>query len=243
MGVPFSARKGKESRESSEQAAVFQSTDPMFSEQFKTLCSRLQYRAEVLNYKVIGITSAVAGEGKTVSSVNVARNLAATGRKKVLLIDADLRKSDLAHGLKITPRPGLAEYLSGGVNLADVVRMNVAPGLSVIPGGMRISSPWDLLVGDRFRKLLKEVRERYDLVLLDAPPIIPVSDTMALRELVDGFILVYRLGFTPHPLFRQLLEEIGEKKLVGVVLNAVEPQPARYYQRYYGKYYTKQQDR
>jgi protein-tyrosine kinase len=241
MGIPFLKRKENGSGDASEQGALFRSADPMFAEQFKTLCSRLQYRADVLNFKVVAVTSAVAGEGKTLSSVNIATNLAAGGRKNVLLLDVDLRKPDLARGLKIPARPGLAEYLSGSANLTDIVRKAVAPGLCVIPGGMRVATPWDLLVGERFRELLTEVRERYGLVLLDAPPIIPVSDAMALRELVDGFILLYRLGFTPHPLFRQVLEDIGEKKLLGVVLNAVEPQPERYYRRYYGKYYTKQE--
>jgi protein-tyrosine kinase len=243
MGIPFLKRKGNGSGDATEPTALFRSTDPMFAEQFKTLCSRFQYRADVQGHKVVAVTSAVAGEGKTVSTVNIATNIAASGRKKVLLVDVDLRKADLAKGLKIAPRPGLTEYLSGSANLTDIVRKAVAPGLCVIPGGMRINTPWELLVGERFRELLKEARERCDLVLLDAPPIIPVSDTMALRELADGFILVYRLGFTPHPLFRQVLEDIGEKKLLGVVLNGVEPQPERYYQRYYGKYYTKQDSR
>jgi protein-tyrosine kinase len=241
MGFPFSKRRGNGSGEGVEAYALFRSTDPMFGEQFKTLCSRLQYRADALSHKVIAVTSAVAGEGKTVSSVHIATNLAVSGRKKVLLIDADLRKSDLAKGLKIASRPGLSEHLSGSAGQEDILRSAVAPGLCVIPGGMRINSPWEVLAGERFRGLLGQARERYDLILLDAPPVIPVSDTMALRDLVDAFILVYRLGFTPHPMFRQVLEDIGEKKLLGVVLNAVEPQAERYYQRYYGKYYTKQQ--
>jgi Mrp family chromosome partitioning ATPase len=104
---------------------------------------------------------------------------------------------------------------------------------------MRIAVPWDLLSGERFRGFLKETRELFDIVLLDTPPVIPVSDTHALRDLVDGFILLYRLGHTPHPLFKQAMDDIGEKKVLGVVLNGVEPQSERYYQRYYGSYYKK----
>jgi protein-tyrosine kinase len=239
MGFLLSKNKVNLPGRSPENGARLGSGDPIFNEQYKTLCSRFQYRADVLGCKVVAVTSAVAGEGKTVSMINIATNLAASGRRKVLLIDVDLRKSDLAKGLRVAPRPGLAEFLSGSATWAEIVRESAAPGLCVIPGGMRITAPWDLLVGERFRELLAKTRDFYDLVLLDAPPLIPVSDAMALRELVDGFILIYRLGFTPHPLFRQVLEEIGEKKLIGVVLNAVEPQPERYYQRYYGKYYNK----
>jgi capsular exopolysaccharide synthesis family protein len=212
--------------------------DPMFVEQFKSLSSRFEYRIDVMQCKVVGVTSAVAGEGKTVSAVNLAMNLASSGRKKILLIDVDLRKCDLAARMNIAPVPGLTEFLAGATSLEEILRHSETPGLSIIPGGMRISAPWELLSGERFRSFLKEARERFDLVLLDTPPVVPVSDTHALRDLVDGFVLVYRLGHTPHPMFRQALDDIGEKKLLGVVLNAVEPQSKKYYQRYYENYFT-----
>lgn len=213
------------------------SSDPMFVEQFKSLSSRFEYRIDTLQCKVVAVTSAVAGEGKTVSAVNLATNLASSGRKKVLLVDVDLRKCDLAKRVGIAPVPGLTEHLAGSVAIKEIVRNSVTRGLWIVPGGMRISAPWELLSGERFRDFLKEARDRFDLVLLDTPPVIPVSDTLALRDLVDGFILVYRLGFTPHPMFKKAMEDTGEKKLLGVVLNAVEPQSEQYYQRYYGKYY------
>lgn len=218
-------------------------SDPMFVEQFKSLSSRFEYRIDVLNCKVVAVTSAIAGEGKTVSAANLATNLASSGRKKVLLVDVDMRKCDLAKRVRVPPVPGLTEFLAGAASMKEILRNSVAPGLSVVPGGMRIAAPWELLSGERFRAFLKEVRDRYDLILLDTPPVIPVSDTHALRDLVDGFVLVYRLGHTPHPMFKQVMDEIGEKKLLGVVLNAVVPQSERYYQRYYGGYYTKPKTR
>ncbi|MCP2499957.1 MAG: hypothetical protein NCA08_00050 [Deltaproteobacteria bacterium] len=103
---------------------------------------------------------------------------------------------------------------------------------------MRIPPPGIFSRGEGFpRTFHTAVREHFDIVLLDTPPVIPVSDTHALRDLVDGFVLVYRLGHTPHPLFKQAMDDIGEKKVLGVVLNGVEPQSERYYQRYYGSYY------
>jgi len=214
-------------------------SDPMFVEQFKTLSSRFAYRIDALQYKVIAVTSAIAGEGKTVTTVNLATDLSSSGRKKVLLVDVDLRKCDLAKRMGIPPVPGLSEYLAGSISLEEMLQKSPVKGVVVIPGGMRIAVPWDLLTGERFRNFLKETREHFDIVLLDTPPVIPVSDTHALRDLVDGFVLVYRLGHTPHPLFKQAMDDIGEKKLLGVVLNGVEPQSERYYQRYYGSYYTK----
>jgi capsular exopolysaccharide synthesis family protein len=195
----------------------------------------------VRGYKVIAISSAVAGEGKTVSTVNLASNLASTGRKKVLLIDLDLRKSDLAKGLRFPSTPGMVELLEGSASLNEVLRFVVAQGLHVIPSGKRVSDPWGLLSGEKFRIFLQELRGQYDVILLDTAPMLPVSDTLVLRELVDGIVLVHRLGYTPHNLFRQVLEDVGEKKLLGVLLNGVEPQSERYYQKYYGKYYMKKE--
>lgn len=239
MKIPFLDRTDPPTKEPADPESPVRLSDPMFVEQFKSLSSRFEYRIDVMQCKVVAITSSVAGEGKTVSAVNLAVNLAASGRKKVLLIDVDLRKCDLAAHLQVTPVPGLTEFLAGATSPKQILRTTGSPGLFVIPGGMRISSPWELLSGERFRNFLKEARERFDLVLLDTPPVVPVSDTHALRELVDGVVLVYRLGHTPHPMFRQALEDIGEKKLLGVVLNAVERQSKKYYQRYYEQYFPK----
>ena len=218
---------------------LLQSKDQIFTEQFKNFCARFEYAVDVRGCKIVAISSAIAGEGKTVSTVNLASNLASTGRKKVLLIDLDLRKSDLAKGLRFPSIPGMVELLGGTASLNEVLRLVNAHGLNVIPSGKLISNPWGLLAGEKFRIFLQEIRDRYDVILLDTAPMLPVSDTLVLRDLVDGIVLVHRLGYTPHNLFRQALEDIGEKKLLGVLLNGVKPQSERYYQRYYGKYYNK----
>jgi len=238
MNIPFLDRSETPSGEPADRESRFLRSDPLFVEQFKSLSSRFEYRIDVLECKVVAVTSAVAGEGKTVSAVNLAMNLASSGRKKVLLVDVDLRKCDLAKGVGVPPVPGLTEHLAGSAGMKEILRNSETPGLWIIPGGMRISAPWELLSGERFRDFLKEARDHFDLVVLDTPPVVPVSDTHALRDLVDGFILVYRLGFTPHPLFKQAIDDIGEKKLLGVVLNGAEVESERYYLRYYGKYYV-----
>ena len=217
---------------------LFQSTDQIFTEQYKYFCARFEYAVDVRECKVVAISSAIAGEGKTVSTVNLAANLASTGRKRVLLIDLDLRKSDLAKGLRFPSIPGIVELLEGSASLDEVLRYVITQGLHVIPSGKRISNPWKLLASEKFRNLLQELRDQYDVILLDTAPMLPVSDTLVLRDLVDGIVLVHRLGYTPHNLFREALEDIGEKKLLGVLLNGVQPQSERYYQRYYGKYYV-----
>ncbi|MDA8177991.1 MAG: CpsD/CapB family tyrosine-protein kinase [Desulfobacteria bacterium] len=212
--------------------------DPIFLEQFKALRSKLEYRMDVLGWKVIGVTSTIAGEGKTLTCAKVAVSLARTKRKAVLLVDADIRKADLSKGFGTPVHPGLTEYLLGAAAFPDVVRKSAVPGLDTVSSGTSVPAPADLLAGDGFATFIEEARKRYHIVLLDTPPILPVADTMSMRERLDGLIFVYRAGFTPLAMFKQATEDIGEKKILGVVLNGVEPKSERYYGKYYGHYYT-----
>ncbi|MGE5698962.1 MAG: CpsD/CapB family tyrosine-protein kinase [Deltaproteobacteria bacterium] len=237
MKIPFFLRREGSDGKNPNPMMNEAGDDPIFNEQFKALRAKFEYRAEMLNCKVVAVTSSITGEGKTVSVANLALNLALAGRKKVLLIDVDLRKSDLAERLGISPLPGLSEYLAGSVALKDILRKTRTPGLYVIPAGTRITASADMVAGEKFRSFIKEIRPQFDMILLDTPPIIPVADTLALRDQVDGFVFIFRTGFTPHNMFRQAVEEIGEKNILGVVLNGVEPQTEKYYHRYYGKYY------
>jgi len=239
MKIPFLDLYRDHLAGTTDRYTLFQSKDQIFTEQYKNFSARFEYAVDTRGCKVIAISSAVAGEGKTVSTVNLASNLASSGRKKVLLVDLDLRKSDLAKGLRFPSTPGVVELIEGTAGLNEVLRFVIAQGLHVIPSGKRVSNPWGLLSGEKFRIFLNEVRDQYDVILLDTAPMLPVSDTLVLRDLVDGIVLVHRLGYTPHNLLRQALEDIGEKKLLGVLLNGVESQPERYYRKYYGKYYTK----
>jgi capsular exopolysaccharide synthesis family protein len=184
------------------------------------------------------VTCADASEVNTLTSANLSANLASVGRKKVLLVDTDMRKSDIAQMFNVPSKPGLKEFLAGSVALEKIILSDISgSGLRIISGGERGTVPADLLAGDRFRSFLQEMRNIFDIVLLDTPPILPVADTLSLRNQVDGFIFIFRIGFTPHVMLRQALEEIEKEKILGVVLNGVEMQKYKYYQRYYGEYY------
>jgi capsular exopolysaccharide synthesis family protein len=212
----------------------------IFLEQFKALRAKFEYQVDLHKYKVVAVTSAIAEEGKTLTSANLAANLASVGRKKVLLVDTDMRKSDIAQMFNIRSKPGLKEFLTGSVPLEEIILSDTTvTGLRIISGGERGAVPAELLAGDTFRSFLKEMRNKFDIVLLDTPPILPVADTLTLRNQVDGFIFIFRIGFTPYVMLRQALEEIEKEKILGVVLNGVEMQKYKYYQRYYGEYYHK----
>jgi capsular exopolysaccharide synthesis family protein len=213
--------------------------DPLYYELFKGLRAKIEYKIDMVELRILAVTSAIAGEGKTLTAIHLAANLASTGRKRILLVDLDLRKAGITRELGHTGGPGLSGYLSGDVSSEEILRPTSIQNLFLLPGGHTIPSPADMLAGERFRTLLRDLRERFDLLILDTPPILPVSDALTISDQVDAFILLFRLNHTPYRMFRQALEELGERKIMGVVLNGEEKKSEKYYTRYYGKYYQK----
>jgi polysaccharide biosynthesis transport protein len=216
--------------------------DMAFLSRYMPLRARFESRVGTLNLKTVAVTSAVAAEGKTLSCANLAMSLAMAGWKRMLLIDADLYKPDVARGLAISPAPGLTDFLTGSATLKEIVRNSFLPGLYVIPAGTKVDVSANLLGGTMFCSLLKDARKHFDIVMLDTPPVLSVADTLSLRNEVDGFIMIYRAGYTPYAMFRQAVEEVGEENILGVVLNAVEQPRSRYYRRYYGDYRQYEKD-
>ncbi|MCL5885223.1 MAG: CpsD/CapB family tyrosine-protein kinase, partial [Deltaproteobacteria bacterium] len=144
--------------------------DQIFLDQFNALRSKLEYKLDMLAWKVIGVTSSIACEGKTLTCAKLAVSLARTKRKAILLVDADIRKADLSKGFGTPVHPGLTEYLLGGAVFGNIVRKSALPGLDTVSSGSPVAAPADLLAGDGFRIFVEEARKRYDLVLLDTPP-------------------------------------------------------------------------
>jgi capsular exopolysaccharide synthesis family protein len=236
--LPFFRKNGKPpgGRRPADLLAVGKE-DLLFNEKFKGLRAMVEQKADLHQMRLLGITSAIAGEGKTVTTSQLGRSLASTGRKKILLVDTDIRKADLTHGLGERRSPGLTEYLLGGATLQQVLRATRVPNLSLISTGTEVNAPADLLAGEKFKSFLQEIRSSFDMILLDTPPVLPVADTPTIRDRTDGFLLVYRVGVTPHTMLRQAMEELGEKNVLGAVLNGVEVASDSYYRKYYGSYY------
>ena len=223
----------------SNRKAVFElrDNDPLYTEVVRGLRAKVEHRIDQMGLRTLGLTSAVSGEGKTKTAIHLAVNMASTGRKKVLLMDLDLRKSDIAREMRIGAGPGLSEYLAGTVSREEILRNTSIRGLFLIPAGKPVASPVDMLAGDKFRSFLKELRDHFDLLILDTPPILPVPDALTISDQLDAFILVFRLNFTPYKLLRQAVDELGTGKILGVVLNGDEKKSDKYYSRYYGNYY------
>ena len=242
---------GRESDEPAE-GAIFDRIDERLAEKVvadtrMSPISREQYRrvAGVLldahgtnGLRVLMVASAVPGEGKTLTASNLALTLSESYRRRVLLIDADLRKPAVHEVFRINAATGLIEGLEGGKNGKLVVRQ-VSPNLSVLPAGRPTTDPMAALTSPRMRQLLEEAKEAFDFVIIDTPPLMLLPDAHLLSSLVDGAVLVVRARSTPHAAVKRTAEVIGRDRIVGVVLNQAEGKDQSHYgkQAYYGRYY------
>ena len=159
------------------------------AEAFRKLRSALEFSRVDDPVTVVGVTSALAGEGKTTTAVNLAAASAASGRR-ALLIDADLRRSEVAVRLRVSGDVGLTTWLRDGGEVSDFIQPTGVQGLDVLVAGPVAPNPSELLDSGRLGELLKEVSERYDFVVVDTAPIGPVADTLGLVSRVDGIVLV-----------------------------------------------------
>jgi capsular exopolysaccharide synthesis family protein len=167
------------------------------------------------------------GDGKSTLIANLAVAIAQSGRT-VLLVDADLRRPRLHRVFGLPARKGLAQVIEGAAELAEAVRPSVVPNLSVLPCGARPSNPAELLTLPRFADLLEELRDSYDFVLLDSPPLLAVSDPCIVAPRVDGVLLTIRVSRNGRPAAergRDLLAAL-RVQVFGVVVNGVGKQGA-----------------
>ena len=210
-------------------------------EQYKLLRTNLNFvLPEGEKCPVIGITSSVRGEGKSTTAVNLAYVLAAD-KKKVLLIDGDLRLPSIAKKMDVQSTPGLTNLLvTYDVENLDQFRSKVLDRWYVMPSGPLPPNPSELLGSPKMAKLLGLLREKFDYIILDLPPVSVVSDALAVSRLISGMILVIREDYTDkrelETCVRQL--DLANVKVFGCVWNETKEQGAKKYKykRYSGNY-------
>ncbi|MCC6765096.1 MAG: polysaccharide biosynthesis tyrosine autokinase [Deltaproteobacteria bacterium] len=209
------------------------------AEAFRALRTAVLFSTPAAPPKMLLVTSAGASEGKTVSSLNLAATLAEAG-SRVLLVDVDLRKPSCHRQLGITNTAGLSSFLAGQVELAAVVHALEAPRFDFIPAGPTPPNPAELVGSQRMRTMLEEMRGHYDFVVLDSPPVLPVTDAVVLAREVDGVVQVVKGHDTPRELIRRARDQLVQANahLLGAVINNVDLGwgDLYFYNRYYGYY-------
>ena len=214
------------------------------TEAYKTTRTNLQYISNDDGCNVIAVTSSIPGEGKTITCINLAICLA-QGGKRVLLIDADMRKPQVAETLSIEKRPGLSDLLAGFVKISDeeanCCRQKTAyENLDVISAGQIPPNPADLLAGPRLGDLLDKLSPEYDFIMIDTPPTLIVADSLIIKNHTNGYIVVVRSDVSSTDLVGETVSKLHQidAKVCGFVLNGQKVKSGRHYGKYgkYGKY-------
>jgi succinoglycan biosynthesis transport protein ExoP len=207
------------------------------AEQYRVLRHAIAERQKEAGLRVVAVASATVGEGKTTTAINLAGSLAHAPATRVLLIDADLRRPCVGArlGLNDAAGGGLVEaILDASVPLERVVQHCPAFNLSVIPAGRHTARAYELLESPRFGDLVSQARERYDYVVLDTPPLVPVSDCRLITHWTDGVLVVVSAHRTPRRLVEEALRVIDPPKMIGFIFNNDD----RPFFGYYGAYGT-----
>jgi len=193
------------------------------------------------------VTSSVPQDGKTMTCINIAIVLAQQG-KRILLVDADMRRPHIHRAFGLNSQMGLSNILTGSLNVNDAIQATVQPNLFVIPAGPIPPHPAELLSSPLMQDLLRKLRDDYDHVIVDSPPVISVTDPVLLSVQTDAVLLIIRSGQTTAAHVRRarsLLQSVNAG-LLGVVVNAADLGSPDYYYYYYGskyRYYTEKERR
>jgi len=201
------------------------------AEQYRALRHVVEQLYKSANFSVIAVSSPSLGDGKTTTAINLAGALAQGREARVLLVDGDLRQPTVARylGLEDARGRGLVDViLNPSLTLDHVVRTRTPFNLSVIPAGRPSATAYEVLKSPRLGELLQEARRRYDYVVLDTPPLVPVLDCRVMGNWVDGFLLVVAADRTPRRHLEEALNMMDPAKLVGLVFNG-DATDKRYY--------------
>ena len=203
-------------------------------EAYKNLRVHLLSILEKTNGKVVAITSPNASEGKSTTSVNVAIILSQLN-KKVLLLDADARRSTIHQKLKLENKLGCLDVMAGDAKLEDVIN-HYNPYLDIITSGSFSSGSAEYFCSESFDRMLAELKEIYDYIIVDTPPVNLVSDSLIISQKCDGIILIARTSFTSYATYKRAVSSIEQLNinLLGAILNGVGSRADKYYR--YDKY-------
>ena len=205
-------------------------------EAYRTIRTNIQFSMPKGQLRTMLITSSTPEEGKSTTTSNLAITMAESGNR-VLLIDADLRKSVVHKMFQLPNLKGLTNVLAEDLDYREILRSTKVKGLDILTGGPKPPNPSELLGSDKMRTFLESLKKDYDIIILDTPPVLPVTDAAILASLVDGVVLVSSYGQTTFEgLARAKVQlENVDAKILGVILNKVptSKRSGHYYYYYY----------
>jgi protein-tyrosine kinase len=220
----------------SERLVISRTAGPLLVEQFRSLAATLNQARSVRHIRSVVVASASPGDGKSLVAVNLALTLCDSYQRRVLLIDGDLRRPSLHEMFGVANGRGLSEALRTEADEKLPV-LQIGEHLSLLAAGRRDSNPLGGLSSERMKRIVEEASSRFDWVILDTPPLGVRADGRVLSEVVDAAILVVRAGATQFADLEAAADTIGRERILGIVLNAVDPAVIRGqgdYHAYYG---------
>ena len=223
-----------------ERIVALHNSDTMAAEQYRKLYIEIVQARRTRELQTLLITSALAGEGKSISAANLAITCAANkDQLGVLLIDTDFRKPSISQYLGIQPKWGLGDYLLGDVEYSKLFFKTHIPGLTIISQGKRVSNPTALLASTKIERFFQDLKsqKQYSYIVLDSSPVLLTSEAKSLLQYVDTTIFVVRANKTPAEVVLQAIRILGEENVLGCVLNGVTSSDFSFYAYYYNQVY------
>jgi protein-tyrosine kinase len=197
------------------------------AEQYRLLRTRLEGREHGRRSQLILVTSPGGGDGKTITSANLALTMAQEFQHTVALIEADLRRPALAALFGVRAEPGLVDVLVGAATLEDALVAVPGHNLVVLPAGVASGRTTELLASSMMSHVADTLRARFHRIVIDTSPV-TLADTHVLARLADGVLFVVRAGITPMPALEHALDGLDRERVIGIVLNDVESTPSEY---------------
>lgn len=211
------------------------------TEAYRVIRTSIQFAQAGKELKTLAVTSCMPNEGKSMTAANLAVVLTQAG-KSVLLIDCDMRNPTVHKNFNLSNKVGLSSCISMGTALSDAVQKTSIEGLYALTGGVIPPNPSELLGSEQMKNVLQRAKEQYDYVLIDTPPVMPVTDALIVSRFVDGMILVIASAEVKVEMARDVKKQLQQAgaNILGVVLNKVRSEHHGYGYGYYYYYGSKE---
>lgn len=227
--------RNKAARRGDHQLVALKEQDSIMTDQYRVLYTKINQLSRKEAHTVFAISSPIKGEGKTMTALNLAIVTARDFGKKTLLMEGDLKKPMLSYYLNIQSHEGLVDVLLERSDLHSTLMSIGHDNLSVLPAGKRLQNSCTLLSSQQMKDLIKTLKDLFNVIFIDSPPILPLPDMNIFEEVVDSIILVVRAESTPKTTLITAIDSLATQKLLGVVLNDAKQPLASYYRYTYQK--------